>query len=95
MSRRVAVVGAGIGGLAVAFELLQRAEQLPDGPVESFTIVTVQANDLVTEYHPKARMPAILDRSMFAAWLDPASPMDDVRALLTSYPDEAMAARAA
>ena len=31
MSRRVAVVGAGIGGLAVAFELLQRSEQLPGG----------------------------------------------------------------
>ena len=31
MSRRVAVVGAGIGGLAVAFELLQRAEEVPGG----------------------------------------------------------------
>jgi len=83
------------GGLFAMAGLWERAEQLPDGPVESFTIVTVAANDLVTEYHPKARMPAILDRSMFAAWLDPASPMEEVRALLTGYPDEAMAARAA
>jgi putative SOS response-associated peptidase YedK len=75
--------------------LWERAEQVPDGPVESFTIVTVAANDLVAGYHPKARMPAILDRSMFAAWLDPATPMADARALLTAYPDEAMAARPA
>ena len=83
------------GRLFAMAGLWERAEQLPDGPLESFTIVTVPANDLVTRYHAKARMPAILDRSMFAAWLDPATPMADVRALLTAYPDEAMAARVA
>ena len=82
-------------GLFAMAGLWERAEQLPDGPVESFTIITVAANDLVAKYHPKARMPAILGREMFAAWLDPATPMTDVRALLTAYPDEAMAARVA
>ena len=83
------------GRLFAMAGLWERAEQLPDGPLESFTIVTVAANDLVTKYHPKARMPAILDRSAFAAWLEPATPMDDVQALLTAHPDAAMAARPA
>ncbi|MHA1538357.1 MAG: SOS response-associated peptidase [Alphaproteobacteria bacterium] len=82
-------------GLFAMAGLWERAEQVPDGPVESFTIVTVAANDLVAKYHAKARMPAILDPDAFAAWLDPATPTADVRALLTAYPDEAMAARAA
>jgi putative SOS response-associated peptidase YedK len=49
----------------------------------------------VTRYHPKGRMPVILDRSAFAAWLDPATPIDEVRDLIDTYPDEAMAAKKA
>jgi putative SOS response-associated peptidase YedK len=83
------------GGLFAMAGLWERAEQLPDGPLESFTIITTAANDLVTRYHPKGRMPVILDRSAFTAWLDPATPMEEVRDLIETYPDEAMAAKKA
>jgi putative SOS response-associated peptidase YedK len=83
------------GGLFAMAGLWERAEQLPDGPLESFTIITTAANDLVTRYHPKGRMPVILDRSAFTAWLDPATPMDEVGELIETYPDEAMAAKKA
>jgi len=83
------------GGLFAMAGLWERAENLPDGPLESFTIVTTAANDLVTRYHPKGRMPVILDRSAFKAWLDPATPMNEVRELIETYPDEAMAAKKA
>lgn len=83
------------GGLFAMAGLWERAENLPDGPLESFTIVTTAANDLVTRYHPKGRMPVILDRSAFNAWLDPATPMNEVRELIETYPDEAMAAKKA
>jgi putative SOS response-associated peptidase YedK len=83
------------GGLFAMAGLWERAENLPDGPLESFTIITTSANELVTRYHPKGRMPVILDRSAFKAWLDPTTPMDEVRELIETYPDEAMAAKKA
>jgi len=82
-------------GLFAMAGLWERADQLPDGPVESFTIVTCAANPLVTRHHPKGRMPLILDASKFSAWLDPKTPMDEVRGLITEYPEEAMAAKLA
>ncbi|MDH3236109.1 MAG: SOS response-associated peptidase [Alphaproteobacteria bacterium] len=88
-------LGMKSGELFAMAGLWERAERLPDGPLESFTIVTTAANDLVTRYHPKARMPVILDPSAFDAWLDPKTPMNEVRELITAYPDEAMAAKRA
>ena len=40
-----------------------------DGPVESCTIVTTTANEVLAPIHD--RMPVILDREEFALWLDP------------------------
>ena len=82
-------------GLFAMAGLWERAEQVPGGPVESFTIVTVAANALVTKYHPKARMPAILNPADLQAWLDPTTPMETAKSLLTAYPDDGMAARPA
>ena len=42
----------------------------PKGPIDSVAILTVPANDLVQPLHD--RMPAILEKEQFAAWLDPA-----------------------
>jgi putative SOS response-associated peptidase YedK len=42
-----------------------------DRPLETFTILTTDPNDLLRPLHD--RMPAILDRRDFAAWLDPAN----------------------
>lgn len=80
------------GALFAMAGLWERAEQLPDGPVESFTIVTTAANDLVARYHVKARMPVILLPDQFRAWLDPTTPMDEVAALLGPIPDAMMEA---
>ncbi len=40
-------------------------------PVETFTILTTEPNDLMRDLHD--RMPVLLDRRDFAAWLDPAN----------------------
>lgn len=39
-------------------------------PLETFTILTTDANDLIRPLHD--RMPVILDRESFGLWLDPA-----------------------
>ncbi len=55
--------------------------------VKSFTIVTTPANTLVCELHD--RMPAILDKEAWKAWLgeEPAQP-EELRSLLVPYPAE-------
>lgn len=40
-------------------------------PLETFTIMMVDANEFVSEIHPKKRMPAILLRDQWLLWLDP------------------------
>ena len=50
------------------------------GDLRSFTIVTGPANPLVEPIHD--RMPIVLDRSTWAAWLDPSLPPEGARALL-------------
>jgi putative SOS response-associated peptidase YedK len=56
------------------------------GPLETFTILTTSPNDLLRPLHD--RMPVILDRRDFAAWLDPAN-RDAARlqSLLVPAPD--------
>ncbi len=63
--------------------------------VESFTMITVTANALVRDLHPKNRMPAILPPERYDAWLDPATTPADAQAMLATYPAEAMTARPA
>jgi len=50
------------------------------GDVRSFTIITGPANELVAPIHD--RMPVVLDRSAWAAWLDPSLDADGAHALL-------------
>ncbi|MFP8952031.1 SOS response-associated peptidase [Natrialbaceae archaeon A-arb3/5] len=52
-----------------------------EGPLETFTIVTTEPNDLVAELHH--RMAVILDPAAEDQWLSG----DDPQALLGSYPD--------
>ena len=54
-------------------------------PLYTCTILTVPANAATKFCHD--RMPAILSRDCYAAWLDAATPVDDARAMLTSAPD--------
>jgi len=55
----------------LAFAGLWETWQGEDGVLESCTIITTSANALMESLHD--RMPAILDRSHYEAWLDPHS----------------------
>ncbi len=58
--------------------LWDRWTQGPEGPVESFTILTTAANERVGEIHD--RMPVILDGEAREAWLDTS--LEDLGALV-------------
>ncbi len=49
-------------------------------PLETFTILTTEANAWMRNLHD--RMPVILTNDEVAQWLDPATPLSDLRALL-------------
>lgn len=59
------------GGFPMALAGLWELWQPPEGPpVESFTVITTEANDFMKTIHD--RMPAILGREAVEAWLDPS-----------------------
>lgn len=59
----------------------------PDGTViESFTIITTDANDLVRPFHN--RMPVILRPEDYDAWLNPESKPDELQSLLKPCPPD-------
>jgi putative SOS response-associated peptidase YedK len=61
--------------------------------IESFTIVTTAANELLAEYHD--RMPVILHPDDYDLWLDPkVTDRDRLEPLLAPYPPDDMAATA-
>jgi putative SOS response-associated peptidase YedK len=56
-------------------------------PIESFTIITTDANDITAGIHD--RMPAILPEEAHAQWLDPENQKTaDLQKLLVPYPSE-------
>ena len=61
--------------------------------LDSCTIVTTTPNELVSHTHN--RMPVILPAAAEAQWLAPELSTDEARALLVSYPAEAMVASVA
>ena len=68
--------------------LWERWEKAPDGvPVESCTIITTSANQLVRPLHD--RMPVILAPDDYPAWLGEDA-VREVAELLRPYPSEAM-----
>ncbi|HSG39791.1 MAG TPA: SOS response-associated peptidase [Thermoanaerobaculia bacterium] len=70
-----------------AFAGLWSAWRNPEGgqPVETFTILTTDANDLLRPLHN--RMPVILDRENFDLWLDPkVEDAEKLQPLLVPYP---------
>jgi putative SOS response-associated peptidase YedK len=60
--------------------------QGPEGPVESFTIITTTANAAMVELHD--RMPVILGAGDWQAWLDPGAVAADLHMLLRPCPDD-------
>jgi putative SOS response-associated peptidase YedK len=70
------------------------AELAPRGggdALHSCAIVTTTPNDVVRPIHD--RMPVILERELEAAWLDPATSLDELTGLLGPAPDQALVAR--
>lgn len=59
-------------------------------PVFTCALLTTTPNDLVRPVHD--RMPVILPREAYAAWLDPRTSPDDLRAFLAPYPADEMVA---
>jgi putative SOS response-associated peptidase YedK len=57
-----------------------------DGEIRSCTILTTTANDLAEEIHE--RMPVILPRDRYDAWLDPEAEDEELAALLEPYPGD-------
>jgi putative SOS response-associated peptidase YedK len=62
----------------------------PDGPLESYTIITTTPNELCAPIHN--RMPVIIAPADYATWLDAATPLDEAAKLLRPYPAEQMTA---
>jgi len=58
------------------------------GVIESCTILTTDANDCLRPIHD--RMPVIMAPEDCNRWLDPASPLGEVQALLHPFPAEGM-----
>ena len=61
-------------------------------PLRTYTILTGAPNELVASLHN--RMPVIIPRSQYAAWLSPATTPEERRAMLVPFPAEAMTAYA-
>ena len=74
-----------------AFAGLWERWRNPEGePIESCTIITTEANDLMRPIHP--RMPVILRPADFDRWLDPQGKAEEE--LLRPYPDSDLVATA-
>ena len=68
-----------------------RDPDAPDAaPVRSFTIITSPPNELVAPVHD--RIPVILPRDRYAAWLDRETPPEALQGMLVPYPAGAMKA---
>lgn len=65
----------------------------PDGALESCTMMTTVANELVAKIHAKKRMPVILDPKDWQSWLDPKNQeVEHLMALQVPWDQEKMAA---
>ncbi len=73
-----------------AFAGLWERRDKGETPVESFTIVVTDANAALRPIHE--RMPVILQREDYDAWLDPTTPLARLQALLHPIEDTAVRA---
>lgn len=85
----VHLLNAGIFGVAGLYEYWPGKDGAE--PVESYTIITTGANELIARLHD--RMPVILAEKDHAAWLDPKNEKTDLlQPLLKPYPSDEMRA---
>jgi putative SOS response-associated peptidase YedK len=62
----------------------------PDGPADTFTILTTTPNRFVGKIHD--RQPVIIDRKDYAKWLDPKMPAEEVTDMLRAIDDDRLEA---
>src|SRR5205823_6505185 len=80
-------------GNLFAFAGLWDSRTMGDGSeLASCCILTTEPNELVATVHN--RMPVILPRTAYPAWLDPVKPKDALAALLRPYPADEMTEKA-
>jgi putative SOS response-associated peptidase YedK len=75
-----------VDGSILGFAGLRDEWEGPDGALATCTIITTSANALMAPIHD--RMPVILARSDYAAWLDPATAPERLKALLRPCPED-------
>ncbi|MCB1191287.1 MAG: SOS response-associated peptidase [Leptospiraceae bacterium] len=63
-----------------------------EAEIQTCTIITTEANDLLKPIHDKNRMPVILGEKQQALWLDADSKIQELVSLLKPYPDAKMIA---
>jgi putative SOS response-associated peptidase YedK len=78
------------GGLWEAWRDPEGAEDDSAAWVTTCTLITTAPNSLLARLHD--RMPVIVPREHYDAWLDPETPLDHAHALLVPYAPEAMRA---
>ncbi len=70
-----------------AFAGLWEARRQSDGSaLRTYAVITTEPNAVAARVHD--RMPVILPRDAWDAWLDPATPAEELQALLVPYPAE-------
>jgi putative SOS response-associated peptidase YedK len=80
-----------VSGDSFALGGIYEIRESPEGPeLRTCAIITTQANDLMAPIHD--RMPAIIAPAHRDAWIDSATPLDDVLSLLDPYPPGEMEA---
>lgn len=78
-------------GEPMAFAGLWEFWKSPEGPVESCTICTTEANEMMGELHD--RMPVILRRPIIDHWLDPSvNDAEELKPMLQQFPADEMQA---
>jgi len=78
-------------GEQMAFAGLWEFWKSPEGPVESCTICTTEANEMMGELHD--RMPVILPHKAIDHWLDPrVNDPDELKPMLAKFPGDEMQA---
>jgi putative SOS response-associated peptidase YedK len=75
-------------GEPFAFAGLWELWENSDAAIESCTILTTQANELMQSVHD--RMPVILSPQSYDLWLDPAAPAAKLQSLLHPYAAQEM-----
>lgn len=77
---------AAADGVPLAFAgIWDRWRPRAGDPVESFSIITTDANAILAPIHD--RMPVILPEASWSAWLDPKTPLPEIMALLKPAPE--------